>query len=198
MGRHVLAVLCAFCSGGATFPLLSADPSAEEYLCRPYAKLLAPTSNLYASTTIRLMRLPSQKSRPRGWLVPQRKSMAKKPTISSAQVRAARALLNWSARRLSEISGVSQSAISRVERGKGRRAMHPQSFAAVKSTFERYGVEFLDDSGVRLRSQAAEPDAGENVQSKSSPANPSPQSAVPRRCEMMTSDVSAGSELARA
>ncbi len=94
-----------------------------------------------------------QKMCPGGWLVPRSKSMTKKPAISSAQIRAARALLNWSARQLSERSGVSQSSISRAERGKGPRSMHQQSLVAVKATFERYGVEFLDDSGVRLRSE---------------------------------------------
>jgi len=78
-------------------------------------------------------------------------TVSKKTNITSAQIRAARALLNWSARELSERSGVSQSSIHRAERAKARPSMHEQSLAAIKAALERYGVEFLDDSGVRLR-----------------------------------------------
>ena len=34
--------------------------------------------------------------------------------------------------------------------------MHEQGLVAIKTTFERYGVEFLDDAGVRLRSETEE------------------------------------------
>jgi transcriptional regulator with XRE-family HTH domain len=78
--------------------------------------------------------------------------VSKKTNITSAQIRAARALLNWSARELAERSGVSQSSIHRAERAKAHPSMHEQSLAAIKAAFERYGVEFLDNSGVRLRS----------------------------------------------
>jgi transcriptional regulator with XRE-family HTH domain len=89
--------------------------------------------------------------------------MSKKTKITSAQIRASRGLLNWSARELSERSGVSQSSIHRAERAEGRPSMHEQSLAAIKAALERYGVEFLDDSGVRVRmeqgtgSQTADP-----------------------------------------
>src|ERR1700730_3506588 len=76
--------------------------------------------------------------------------MSEKTKITSAQIRAARGLLNWSARELSERSGVSQSSIHRAERAEGRPSMHEHSLAAIKAGLERYGVEFLDDSGVRL------------------------------------------------
>jgi transcriptional regulator with XRE-family HTH domain len=77
--------------------------------------------------------------------------VSKKTNITSAQIRAARALLNWSARELSERSGVSQSSIHRAERAKARPSMHEKSLAAIKAALEQYGVEFLDNSGVRLR-----------------------------------------------
>src|SRR6267378_2893895 len=70
----------------------------------------------------------------------------KKTRLASAQIRAARALLNWSMRQLSERSGVSQSAISRAERAKGCPTMHEQGLSAIKATLERFGVEFLDES----------------------------------------------------
>jgi transcriptional regulator with XRE-family HTH domain len=77
--------------------------------------------------------------------------VSKKTKITSAQIRAARALLNWSARELSERSGISQSSIHRAERAKAHPSMHEHSLAAIKAAVERYGVEFLEDSGVRLR-----------------------------------------------
>ncbi len=77
-----------------------------------------------------------------------------KTRLASAQIRAARALLNWSMRQLSERSGVSQSAISRAERAKGYPTMHEQGLRAIKATLEQFGVEFLGESGVRVRSQA--------------------------------------------
>jgi transcriptional regulator with XRE-family HTH domain len=76
--------------------------------------------------------------------------MGKKTKVTSAQIRAARGLLNWSARELSERSCVSKSTIHRAEHAQGRPTMHEHSLAAIKAAIERYGVEFLDESGVRL------------------------------------------------
>ena len=59
-------------------------------------------------------------------------------------------MLDWSARELSKRSGVSQSSIHRAERAEGRPSMHEHSVAAIKAALERYGVELLGDSGVRL------------------------------------------------
>ncbi len=76
--------------------------------------------------------------------------MSEKTNITSAQIRAARGLLNWSARELSARSGISQSSINRAECAEGRPSMHEHSLAAIKAALERYGVKFLEDSGVRL------------------------------------------------
>jgi transcriptional regulator with XRE-family HTH domain len=85
--------------------------------------------------------------------------MAKKAKITSAQVRAARALLNLSARRLSERSGVSQSTIHRAETAEGAPNIHQASLTAIKTALEAFGVEFLDDTGVQLRSRQTRIDA---------------------------------------
>jgi transcriptional regulator with XRE-family HTH domain len=77
--------------------------------------------------------------------------MSKKPNLTSAQIRAARALLNWTARHLSEESGVSQSTIHRAENARGCPSTHEQHLEAIKRALERSGVDFLDSSGVRLR-----------------------------------------------
>jgi transcriptional regulator with XRE-family HTH domain len=76
---------------------------------------------------------------------------AVRPNITSAQIRAARGLLNLSAHQLSQRSGVSPSTIHRAETAAGTPSIHRTSLAAIKAALEGLGVEFLDDSGVRLR-----------------------------------------------
>ena len=76
--------------------------------------------------------------------------MSERTRITSVQIRAARAMLNWSVWELSERSGISQSSIHRAERADGHPSMHEHSLAAIKAALERYGVEFLGDSGVCL------------------------------------------------
>src|SRR6516165_7996909 len=70
--------------------------------------------------------------------------------ITSAQIRAARALLNLSGRELSERSGISPSTLHRAETADGKPNMHASTLIAIKAALEALGVEFLDDTGVRL------------------------------------------------
>jgi transcriptional regulator with XRE-family HTH domain len=77
--------------------------------------------------------------------------MALKPAIAGAQIRAARALLNWSARDLSKRCGVSHSAISRAERSDAVPGMQGRNLEAIRTAFEISGIEFLDHDGVRMR-----------------------------------------------
>jgi transcriptional regulator with XRE-family HTH domain len=71
--------------------------------------------------------------------------------ISSAQLRAARALLRWSALDLAEASKVSVSTIRRVETIEGEIPVTAANEAALRATLESAGVEFIDENGVRLR-----------------------------------------------
>lgn len=71
--------------------------------------------------------------------------------ITSAQLRAARGLLNWSGLRLAEESGVSLPTIRRSEPMDGPLRMMPANARAIRSTLEAAGVEFIEN-GVRLRS----------------------------------------------
>ena len=68
--------------------------------------------------------------------------VSERTRITSVQIRAARAMLNWSVWELSERSGISQSSIHRAERAEGRPSMHEHSLAAIKAALEQYGVEF--------------------------------------------------------
>jgi DNA-binding transcriptional regulator YiaG len=70
--------------------------------------------------------------------------------ITSAQIRAARALLNLSGRQLSERSGISPSTLHRAENAEGKPNMHASTLIAIEAALEALGVEFLDDTGVRL------------------------------------------------
>ena len=80
--------------------------------------------------------------------------------ISSAQMRAARALLRWSALDLAEASKVGVATIRRVEVVDGEIPVTLANEAALRRALEAAGVEFIDENGggagVRLRKPAKE------------------------------------------
>jgi hypothetical protein len=75
--------------------------------------------------------------------------------ISSAQMRAARALLRWSALDLASASKVGVATIRRVEVVDGEIPMTAANEAAIRRALEAAGVEFIDENGggpgVRLK-----------------------------------------------
>ena len=75
--------------------------------------------------------------------------------LTSDQVRAARALLRWSAEDLSRQSSVSLRTIRRAELAEGHTAMTTANNLAVRRALESAGIEFIDENGggpgVRLR-----------------------------------------------
>jgi hypothetical protein len=75
--------------------------------------------------------------------------------ISSAQVRAARALLRWTALDLAKASKVGVATIRRVEVIDGEISATLANEAALRRALEAAGVEFIDENGggagVRLR-----------------------------------------------
>jgi hypothetical protein len=82
--------------------------------------------------------------------------MSKK--ISSAQMRAARALLRWSALDLAQASKVGVATIRRVEVVDGEIPVTIANEAALRQALESAGVKFIDENGggpgVRLRNPA--------------------------------------------
>jgi transcriptional regulator with XRE-family HTH domain len=78
------------------------------------------------------------------------------PPISGAQIRAARALLKWSVRKLSHQCSISESAISRSEQVNGTPPMQVRNLNAIRQVFEEHGIEFLGLDGVRLLAQSPE------------------------------------------
>jgi transcriptional regulator with XRE-family HTH domain len=78
--------------------------------------------------------------------------------ISSAQLRAARALLRWSALDLAKASKVGVATIRRVETLDGEIPVTSANEAAIRKALEAAGVEFIDENGggvgVRMRKPA--------------------------------------------
>lgn len=80
------------------------------------------------------------------------------PVLTGSQIRAARALLKWSAHDLADRTGVSYAAIQRAERVDDMPNMQTKNLAAIKTALESAGVQFLDGPysgdggpGVRLK-----------------------------------------------
>ena len=73
--------------------------------------------------------------------------------ITSAQIRAARALVDWSRDQLSKQSGVGISALMRLEGAKGVPGGNIKTFESVLKTFEAAGIEFIGnpESGAGVR-----------------------------------------------
>ena len=80
--------------------------------------------------------------------------------LSSSQLRAARALLRWSALDLAKASKVGVATIRRVEVVEGEIPVTLVNEAALRQALESAGVEFIDENGggagVRLRKPAKE------------------------------------------
>ena len=83
-----------------------------------------------------------------------KKSQAVVP-LTSAQIRAARSLIRWSAEDLARESSLSVATIRRAELTDGETSMTAANGLAVRRALEAAGVEFIDENGggpgVRLR-----------------------------------------------
>jgi len=74
--------------------------------------------------------------------------------LTSAQIRSARHVLRWSVSQLSKLSGVSTSTIKRIEAENGVPKSTRTNLAAIQSTLESAGIEFIgtpdDGPGIRF------------------------------------------------
>ncbi|MGJ0507483.1 MAG: transcriptional regulator [Methylocystis sp.] len=81
-------------------------------------------------------------------------------TITGAQLRAARALLRWSADELAEKTRVGIATLRRAENVDGPVGMTVANQSIVRAALEAAGVEFIPENGggagVRLRKARAE------------------------------------------
>ncbi len=75
--------------------------------------------------------------------------------VTAEQIRAARALLRWSAQDLSDRSGIGFRTIQRFESERGIPASRSKNLVTIRKVLEDAGVIFIDEDelgpGVRLR-----------------------------------------------
>lgn len=78
-----------------------------------------------------------------------------KRSLSSAQIRAARALLRWSALDLAQKASLGVNTIRRAEIADEETSLTAANDLAIRRALEAEGVEFIDENGggpgVRLR-----------------------------------------------
>ncbi len=77
--------------------------------------------------------------------------------LTSAQIRAARALIRWSADDLARETTLSVTTIRRAELRENETSLTSANDRAIRQALENAGVEFIDENGggpgVRLRKQ---------------------------------------------
>jgi hypothetical protein len=88
--------------------------------------------------------------------------------ISSAQMRAARALLRWTALDLAKSSRVGVATIRRVEVVDGPIPVTAANEAALRSALEAAGIEFIDENGGGAGVRFRKPAKGEPQKSRKS------------------------------
>lgn len=75
--------------------------------------------------------------------------------LVSAQIRAARALVRWSAQELADAAGVGISTVQRMENAEGVPSASGKNLAAIQHALEAAGIIFIPSNGegpgVRLR-----------------------------------------------
>src|ERR1700757_5047469 len=69
-------------------------------------------------------------------------------SITTAQIRGARGILNWSQADLAERTGISATSIGSIENGVS--TPRANTLTLIQKAFESAGIEFID-GGVRLR-----------------------------------------------
>ena len=78
--------------------------------------------------------------------------------VTGAQVRMARAALNWTVRDLAEATGLHRNTINNIE--VGRYAGDPMTLEVMEKVLHQAGVEFIDENGggpgVRLKKRKRE------------------------------------------
>jgi transcriptional regulator with XRE-family HTH domain len=78
-------------------------------------------------------------------------------SVTSEQIRAARALLRWEQAQLAEASGVSLSSIKRLEGQPGPLSANRPTIDSLRRALESAGIEFIPENGggagVRMRAR---------------------------------------------
>ena len=72
-----------------------------------------------------------------------------KNMISGLQIRAARAILSWSASEIAEKAGLRRETVQRLEKFDDIPPSRTQSLVELQRAFEEAGIEFIDADGVK-------------------------------------------------
>lgn len=75
-------------------------------------------------------------------------------SITTAQIRGARGILNWSQSDLAERTGISATSIGSIENG--QTSPRASTMTQIRRAFESSGIEFLPGSGIRLKNESIE------------------------------------------
>ena len=71
-------------------------------------------------------------------------------SITTAQIRGARGVLNWSQQDLAQRTGISATSIGAIENG--QTTPRESTLTTIRKTFETAGIEFIGLEGIRQRS----------------------------------------------
>lgn len=71
-------------------------------------------------------------------------------TITTAQIRGARGILNWSQQDLAQRTGISATSIGSIENG--QTTPRESTLSTIRKTLETAGIEFIGLEGIRQRS----------------------------------------------
>src|SRR5471032_3424718 len=75
------------------------------------------------------------------------------PALTSAQIRAARALIRWSAEDLARASAVGVTTIRRAELTEEKTSLTAANDLSIRRALELAGVEFIPENGGGARSE---------------------------------------------
>jgi transcriptional regulator with XRE-family HTH domain len=75
------------------------------------------------------------------------KSSSPSPALTSAQIRAARALIRWSAEDLARASAVGVTTIRRAELAEEATSLTAANDRSLRRALEDAGIEFIDEDG---------------------------------------------------
>ena len=76
--------------------------------------------------------------------------------ITGRQIAAARELLDITQRELAESVGIFSESLARIEAAKGARQRLSSTMILVIKELERRGIEFINGTGVKLKTPAAQ------------------------------------------
>ena len=90
-----------------------------------------------------------------------KKSILIRSALTSAQIRAGRALIRWSAEDLAKASTLSVTTIRRAELTEGQTSLTAANDLAIRHALEAAGVEFIAENGGGVGVRLHKPESAE-------------------------------------